>query len=215
MLSPVELRHSAGLIAYPDAMQAMDARVQDVADGRKPGLLWLLEHPALYTAGTSAKRGDVLEASLPVHETGRGGQLTYHGPGQRVAYAVLDLKALHAPHAPDLRRYIATLEQWLVATLAELGVESFTREGRVGVWVDTPRGEAKIAAIGVRVRKWVAHHGVCLNVHPDLSHYNGIVPCGIREYGVTSLHALGVKVNMEDVDAALKKHFTRLLMSLI
>ncbi len=207
-----EWKLSASPIAYPDALAAMEARVSAMQAGGKPGLVWLLEHPPLYTAGTSAKHGDLLEGQeFPVYDAGRGGQFTYHGPGQRVAYVMLDLKALFSPSPPDLRRYIQLLEQWIIATLAQFGVEGFIRDGRVGVWVHDPaRGEAKIAAIGVRVKKWVAYHGIALNVHPDLSHYRGIVPCGIREFGVTSLQALGVECGMAAVDAALKQQFTAL-----
>ena len=186
----------------------MEARARAIREAAAPELVWLLEHPPIYTAGTSAQSGDVLRARFPVHRTGRGGQVTYHGPGQRVAYAVLDLQALFAPEAPDLRRYIRFLEQWIIAALARLGVEGFTRQGRIGVWTNVPGGEAKIAAIGVRVRKWVSYHGIAVNVAPDLSHYDGIVPCGIRDYGVTSLQALGVEAKMHVVDAALKESFS-------
>lgn len=275
-----------GLTTYPDALATMAARVEAVQQGQGGELIWLVEHPPLYTAGTSAKAGDLLMPSppvtpshdgvhlasavtperwmpssdgmtasggFPVYPTGRGGQYTYHGPGQRVAYLMLDLNT----RGRDLRAYVKQLEQWVIDALADFGVEGFIREGRVGVWVDvhaermkraganpcaslppraggdgggsadsllnphgqstalphpaSPAGgggvhEAKIAAIGVRVQKWVTSHGICLNVHPDLSHYAGIVPCGIREYGVTSLQALGVDATMQDVDAALKRH---------
>lgn len=174
-------------------------------------LIWLLEHPPLYTSGTSAKMADLLQAEwFPVYQSGRGGQFTYHGPGQRVGYVMLDLKARYAPDVPDLRDYVQKLERWLIATLAQFDVQGEVREGRIGVWVVTPQGEKKIAALGVRVRHGVSYHGVALNVNPDLSHFSGIVPCGIREHGVTSLHDVGVKVDMREVDAVLKEEWERL-----
>lgn len=192
------------LVSYPDALARMTARVEALQQGTADELAWLVEHPPLYTAGTSAKGTDLLGGTgFPVYETGRGGQYTYHGPGQRVAYLMLDLNN----RGKDLRAYVQQLEGWVITALAGFGIEGFLREGRVGVWVNTPRGEAKIAALGVRVQKWVTSHGICINVHPDLSHYAGIVPCGIREFGVTSLKALGVDASMEEVDAALKKAF--------
>ncbi len=173
--------------------------------GQDGELVWLVEHPPLYTAGTSAKPADLLDARFPVHETGRGGQLTYHGPGQRVAYVMLDLKRRN----PDIRAYVAALEDWVTGALATFGVEAERRAGRVGLWVvmdrygALPGAEAKIAAIGVRVRHWITYHGVAINLAPDLSHYAGIVPCGIAEHGVTSLAALGIGATMADLDAAL------------
>ena len=187
-------------------MRVMEARVDAIIAQDAPGLIWLLEHPPLYTAGSSARSEDLLAEHHPVYETGRGGQYTYHGPGQRVVYIMVDLKKIFAGQAPDLRKYIQLLEQWIILVLADLNVEGFLREGRVGVWVKQNNSEAKIAAIGVRVKKWVAYHGFALNVQPDLSHYAGIVPCGIREYGVTSLQELGIKTDMQKVDDLLKKH---------
>jgi len=186
----------------------MEARVNDLIQGRAPELTWLLEHPPLYTAGTSANDDDLLDKThFPVYESGRGGQYTYHGPGQRVAYLMLDLKKRDMM---DVRRYVQMLEQWIIDTLATFNVQSFVREGRIGVWtLDRAGKEAKIAALGIRVRKWVTYHGICINVNPDLSHYAGIVPCGISEYGVTSLERLGVKASMEDLDIALKTMFDR------
>ncbi len=204
----------------------MEARVDDIIAGNTPELIWLLEHPPLYTAGTSAKGSDLLAHNeLPVYHTGRGGQFTYHGPGQRVAYIMLDLKRRDAM---DVRAYVQSLEQWVINTLAEFSVTSFTSEGRVGVWVneepsareallhvsnvscDSGRiienNEAKIAALGIRVRKWVTYHGICINVNPDLSHYAGIVPCGLAQFGVTSLHKMGLHTTMGELDPALKKH---------
>jgi len=193
-----------GLTAYPDAVAFMEARAAAIADGRAEELVWLLEHPPIYTAGTSAKDGDLIEARFPVFRTGRGGQFTYHGPGQRVGYVMLDLKRRGAG---DVRGFVRDLEEWLIRTLARFGVKGERREGRVGIWVARGTKEDKIAAIGVRVRRWVTFHGVSLNVDPDLSHFSGIVPCGVREHGVTSLHDLGLPVSMADVDAALKAAF--------
>ena len=200
---------TSGLTSYPDALAVMAERVAAIQQGIAPELSWLVEHPPLYTLGTSAKEGDVLGGAIPTYATGRGGQVTYHGPGQRVAYVLRDLKRHAGAAGPDLRAYVQQLEQWIILTLAEFGMEGFLREGRVGVWVATPRGEAKIAALGVRVQKWVTSHGIALNIHPDLSHYAGIVPCGIREFGVTSMHALGVPATMAEVDAVLQKTFSK------
>lgn len=195
---------SEGRVAYPDALAAMEARVAAIAEGTAGELVWLLEHPPLYTAGTSARPEDLVDARFPVFEAGRGGQFTYHGPGQRVAYVMLDLKRREA----DLRRYVSALESWIIATLSAFNITGERREDRVGVWVRRPGGdEEKIAAIGIRVRRWVSFHGISLNVEPDLSHFSGIVPCGIREHGVTSLAALGLPVSMEEVDAVLKVAF--------
>ncbi len=206
---PMEWKITQGLTTYPDALATMAARVEAIQQGKAEELVWLVEHPPLYTLGTSAKVGDVLGEAIPTYETGRGGQVTYHGPNQRVVYLILDLKKRAAAKGqePDLRAYVKQLEQWIILTLAQFGIEGFLRDGRVGVWVNTPRGEAKIAALGVRVQKWVTSHGIALNVNPDLSHYAGIVPCGIREFGVTSLHQLGVMATMDEVDAVLKQQF--------
>jgi lipoyl(octanoyl) transferase len=210
--APVEWRMSDSPVAYAAAIAAMDARVAEIAAGRAPELVWLLEHPPLYTAGTSARRADVLDARFPVFDSGRGGQMTYHGPGQRVAYAMLDLKR----RGPDVRRYVATLEEWIIRTLAAFNVRGERREDRIGVWVRRPdKGAAfedKIAAIGIRVRQWVTLHGIALNVEPDLSHFTGIVPCGVQEqrYGVTSLADLGIPVSMPEVDMAMRTAFETL-----
>ncbi len=207
--SPVEWRVSDGLTAYDTALAAMEARAAAVADGSAPELVWLLEHPPLYTAGTSARPGDLTEARFPVHAVGRGGQFTYHGPGQRVAYLMLDLKR----RVPDVRRFVATLEEWLIRTLGGFNVRGERREDRVGVWVGRPeRGaghEDKIAAIGIRLKRWVSLHGVALNVDPDLSHFSGIVPCGVADqrYGVTSLTDLGQLVALPEVDMVLRQEF--------
>ncbi|CAO3381983.1 lipoyl(octanoyl) transferase LipB [Azospirillum argentinense] len=206
----VEWRISDTPVPYPDALAEMEARVEAIRAGTAPELVWLLEHPPLYTAGTSAREEDLLEPGrFPVYQAGRGGQFTYHGPGQRVAYVMLDLKTRGA----DIRAFVQDLEEWLIRTLAAFNIRGERREGRVGIWVDkrpyggAPGQEDKIAAIGVRVRRWVSFHGVALNVEPDLSHFTGIVPCGISEHGVTSIVALGHLVTMEDVDAALMASF--------
>jgi lipoyl(octanoyl) transferase len=204
-----EWRISDAPVDYPDAVAEMEARAAAIHEGRAEELVWLLEHPPLYTAGTSADTADLLDAArFPVHQTGRGGQFTYHGPGQRVGYAILDLKR----RRPDVRAYVHALEEWLIRTLDKLGVQGERREGRVGIWVrrtdrNQPFKEDKIAAIGVRVRRWVTFHGVSLNVEPDLEHFGGIVPCGIAEHGVTSLVDLGIPVTMIETDLALREAF--------
>ncbi len=191
-------------VPYPEAVARMEERAALIRAGTAPELVWLLEHPPVYTAGTSADPAELLDSgAIPVFRSGRGGRFTYHGPGQRIGYVMLDLSA----RGGDLRRYVADLEGWLIATLAVFGVEGFRREGRIGIWVAKGASEAKIAALGVRVRRWVSYHGVALNVAPDLGHYRGIVPCGIREYGVTSLADLGIIVSMTEVDAALRRTF--------
>jgi lipoyl(octanoyl) transferase len=211
-LGPVEWRVSDRLVPYDEALAGMEARAAIIAAGNAPELVWLLEHPPLYTAGTSARPGDLVEARFPVHETGRGGQFTYHGPGQRVAYLMLDLRR----RAPDVRRYVATLEEWLIRTLAGFNVRGERREDRVGVWVARPdKGaghEDKIAAIGIRLKRWVSLHGIALNVDPELAHFSGIVPCGVVDtrYGVTSLVDLGHTVTLSEVDMVLRRKFEAL-----
>jgi lipoyl(octanoyl) transferase len=208
-LAPVEWRLSEGLVAYEQALEEMDARVAGIAGGTAPELVWLLEHPPLYTAGTSAKPEELIEARLPVHWTGRGGQFTYHGPGQRVAYVMLDLKR----RGPDVRRFVATLEEWIIRTLAAFDVVGERREDRIGVWVRRPdQGagrEDKVAAIGIRVKRWVSLHGIAINIDCDLSYFAGIVPCGVSEpqYGVTSLRDLGLPVTIAEVDTVLRREF--------
>ncbi len=201
----VEWRIDDRLVPYPEAIAVMEERAAAIRAGAAPELVWLLEHPPLYTAGTSAREADLLEPErFPVYRTGRGGQFTYHGPGQRVAYVMLDLKGRGA----DVRGYVRDLEDWLIATLARFNVTGERRAGRVGIWVDRGNGQDdKIAAIGVRIRRWVSYHGVALNVEPDLSHFDGIVPCGQRGHGVTSLVDLGLPVTLPDVDAALIASF--------
>jgi lipoyl(octanoyl) transferase len=202
---PVEWRISDRPVSYPDAVAAMEQRVAAIRAGTAPELVWLLEHPPLYTAGTSANPADLLDPErFPVFPSGRGGQFTYHGPGQRVAYVMLDLSR----RGPDLRRFVVALEEWLIRTLDHFAVKGEVREGRVGVWVDRGAGrEEKIAAIGIRVRHWVTFHGVALNVDPDLDHFRGIVPCGLAAHGVTSLWDLGLTPTMDEVDSALIASF--------
>ena len=213
---PVEWVVAEGAVAYPDAVAAMEARVEAIASGEAAERVWLLEHPPLYTAGTSTRPGDGARSPLPIFASGRGGQVTYHGPGQRVAYVMLDLRR----RAPDLRAFVAALEQWIIATLDAFAISGERREDRVGVWVtrrdkpaasDGQSAEDKIAAIGIRVRRWVSFHGISLNVEPDLAHYDGITPCGIASshLGVTSLADLGHIVSMPEVDAALRAAFER------
>ena len=209
--APVEWAVSREPVPYPEAVALMEARAAAIADGTAGELIWLLEHPPLYTAGVTAKREDLLDAGgFPVFETGRGGQFTYHGPGQRVAYAMLDLRA----RKRDVRGLVQALEAWVIDALDAFNVKGELRDGRVGVWVERrtpgvlPR-EDKIAAVGVKIRRWVSFHGISLNVEPDLSHFDGIVPCGIRAHGVTSLVDLGRPATMDDADAALRTSFQR------
>ncbi len=202
-------------VPYPEAVAAMEARVAAIAAHQAPELVWLLEHPPLYTSGTSGRDADLLDPRFPLFSTGRGGQLTYHGPGQRVAYVMLDLKR----RQPDVRAYVAGLEEWIIRTLSAFNVGGERREDRVGVWVRRPdKGaghEDKIAAIGVRLRRWVSFHGISINVEPDLTHFGAIVPCGVVDprYGVTSLADLGLPVTTEDVDIALRQAFAEVFGS--
>ncbi|MBI3496727.1 MAG: lipoyl(octanoyl) transferase LipB [Proteobacteria bacterium] len=205
----IEWRIAETAIAYPEAVAAMEARAEAIRAGTQPELVWLLEHPPLYTAGTSADPSELLDPGrFPVFQTGRGGRYTYHGPGQRVAYVLLDLKA----RKPDIRCYVHALEAWLIHALGRFGVGAERRAERIGLWVprldlNLPLREDKIAAIGVRVRRWVSFHGVALNVEPDLSHFAGIVPCGVAGHGVTSLVDLGIPATMADVDTELAQSF--------
>jgi lipoyl(octanoyl) transferase len=197
---------SPGLVDYERAVSRMEREAAAIAQGSATELVWLLEHPPVYTAGTSAKAVDLAQPNrFPVYTTGRGGQYTYHGPGQRVTYVMLDLKK----RGQDVRLFVAGLERWLIEALAEFGIHGERREDRVGVWVRHGDSEAKIAAIGIRVRHWVSFHGVSLNVTPDLSHFDGIVPCGVTDHGVTSVEKLGISATMADIDAALSASFDR------
>ncbi len=219
----IEWIHTTGLVHYEQAVAEMENRVAAIRAGTAPQAVWLVEHPPLYTAGTSAKSSDLLDAQFPVFQTGRGGQYTYHGPGQRVAYVMMDLAAMGG----DIRRYVWQLEEWIIRTLAAFDIIGERREGRIGIWVSTPPSnskaigqenkpsssseaigqESKIAAIGVRVRSGVTYHGIAINVSPDLAHFNGIVPCGIAEFGVTSFHALGKKISLQELDDVLQAQF--------
>lgn len=211
--APVAWETSGGLTDYGDAVARMEGLAEAIAKGKAPETVWLVEHPALYTAGTSADEADLIEPGrFPVHKTGRGGQFTYHGPGQRVAYVMLDLKR----RKPDVRAFVGALEDWIIGTLGEFNVSGERRQDRVGVWVSRPDKppladgsghEDKIAAIGIRLRRWVSFHGISVNVEPDLSHFGGIVPCGVTGHGVTSLVDLGLPVSMSDFDLALKRQF--------
>ena len=209
---PVEWQISKGLVAYETALAAMDARAAVIADGLAPELVWLLEHPPLYTAGTSANEAELIAPRFPVHSAGRGGQFTYHGPGQRVVYVMLDLKR----RGPDARRFVTTLEEWIIRTLTRFDVAGERREDRIGVWVQRPdkgaEHEDKIAAIGIRIKRWVTLHGIALNIDCDLSHYAGIVPCGVSDprHGVTSLADVGVEVTVAEVDGVLRREFEQL-----
>lgn len=213
--SGVEWHHSADLVPYPVAVATMEERVARIADGTAAEAIWLLEHPPLYTAGTSAKVADLTDPDrFPVYEAKRGGQYTYHGPGQRVVYIMLDV----GKRGRDVRCFVRQLEQWVIATLAEFNVTGEIRAGRVGVWVTRPdrpltatsqQAEDKIAAIGIRLRKWISFHGISINLEPDLEHFTGIVPCGITEHGVTSLVDLGLPVTMDDLDVALRRCFSQ------
>ena len=207
----IEWRISEGLIPFPDALAEMEARAAAVRAGEARELVWLLEHPPLFTAGTSADPAELFNPlGFPVYEAGRGGRYTYHGPGQRVGYLVLDLEA----RGKDIRRFVHALEGWMIAALGELGVPARREPGRIGIWTGEAREEAKIGAIGVRVKRWVTMHGFAINVAPDLSHFGGIVPCGIADYGVTSLAALGLDPAMAPLDTALLNNFARFLNDL-
>lgn len=207
----VEWRVEAEPVTYPLALEEMEQRAAAIAAGEARERIWLIEHPPLYTAGTSADRAELLDPRFPVYDAGRGGRYTYHGPGQRVGYLSIDL----GRRGKDIRNFVHNLEGWVIAALGAFGVEARRAEGRIGIWTDDAEGrEAKIGAIGVRVRRWVTLHGFSVNINPDLSHFSGIVPCGISEFPVTSLEALGVTATMSDFDAALHMHFPTFLANL-
>ncbi len=204
-MKTMQFKTEPGPVDYPAAVASMEARVAAIRSGEADDLVWLVEHPPIYTGGTSAAPSDLLNPQFPVYETGRGGEYTYHGPGQRVAYVMLDLKKRQ--QAPDIKKYVCMLEEWVIRSLAHFGIKGERRTGRIGIWVATPAGEKKIAAIGVRIRHWVTYHGIAINVNPDLSHFGGIVPCGIKEFGVTSFHDLEKPISMKQLDAVLEKEF--------
>ena len=207
----IEWDVAAGQIAYPQALARMDTRQSDIRATGAKELIWLLEHPPLYTGGTSADPAELLSQQFPVYDTGRGGRYTYHGPGQRVGYVMLDL----AQRGKDVRCYVHALEGWVIAALAHFGVAAYRADGRIGIWCETRDGrEAKIGAIGVRIRRWVTAHGFAVNIAPDLSHFGGIVPCGIAEFPVTSMADLGIDANLQDFDAALLAEFSNFLNAL-
>ncbi|WP_032112968.1 lipoyl(octanoyl) transferase LipB [Candidatus Paracaedibacter symbiosus] len=197
----LEWRQTGEPVLYEEALETMQTRVAAIQTNQADELIWLLEHPPLYTAGTSAKESDLIDAAdLPVYQTGRGGQFTYHGPGQRVAYVMLDL----TKRGKDIRAFVQALEQWVIDTLTLLHIKGERRDGRVGIWVETPFGDEKIAAIGVRVSKWISYHGIAINVAPNLSHFSGIIPCGLSQFGVTSLEKLGINLTLAELDTLLK-----------
>ncbi len=203
----MEWKFSQKLVPYEEAVKGMEARVADIRENNADELIWSLEHPSLYTGGTSANAQDLIGKDFPVYETGRGGQYTYHGPGQRVSYVMCNLKKKQ--QVPDIKKYIWSLEEWIILTLGAFNIQGERREGRIGIWVETPSGEKKIAAIGVRIRHWVTYHGLAINVNPDLSHFSGIVPCGIKQFGVTSFHDLGQKISMSDLDKVMQETVKR------
>jgi lipoyl(octanoyl) transferase len=209
--APIEWTVSPGLTDYAEALAAMETRAAAIAAGTAAEHIWLLEHPPLYTAGTSAGEGELLDHSFPVFKAGRGGRYTYHGPGQRVGYVMLDLRK----RGQDVRAFVHALEGWVIAALGQLGVECWRAPGRIGIWANDNGQEAKIGAIGVRVRRWVTFHGFAINVNPDLAHFSGIIPCGIQDYGVTSLSALRRDVSMVDLDLALENCFSEFLSNLV
>jgi lipoyl(octanoyl) transferase len=207
----IEWRTSKGLVPYQEALAWMEERAAAIRDGTAAESVWLLEHPPLFTAGTSADPAELINPlGFPVHQAGRGGRYTYHGPGQRVGYLMLDLER----RGKDIRCFVHALEGWIIATLAELGIEAHRARGRIGIWVGEGASEAKIAALGIRVKRWVTLHGFSINVRPDLAHFTGIVPCGIAEFGVTSVEQVGKQIAMTEVDAALKQNFDRFLSDL-
>lgn len=205
----------SGLIPYPQAVTNMEQQVAQIEQNQDEECVWFVEHPPLYTAGTSANIKDLLDPRFPVYQTGRGGQYTYHGPGQRVVYVMMNLK--NRGDKPDIRKFVWDLEEWIILTLADFGIKGERRSSRVGIWVVTQDNKAeaierKIAAIGVRIRRWVTYHGFAINVAPDLSHFSGIVPCGITQYGVTSLADLGILATMDEIDSRLKQNFYRVFL---
>ncbi|MBI1954664.1 MAG: lipoyl(octanoyl) transferase LipB [Proteobacteria bacterium] len=199
----IEWKISPSFVAYEQAIETMERRVLDIQKASSPELIWLLEHPPLYTSGTSAQQDELKTPFFPIYKTNRGGKFTYHGPGQRIVYVMIDLKK----RKQDVRAYIESLEQWIIDTLAFFNIKGEIRKSRVGIWVQHNQEEKKIAAIGVHLSKWVTYHGIAINLYPDLSHFNGIIPCGLKDYGVTSCHELGYHIHKEDFDNILKQSF--------
>ena len=203
----LEWKISTTPIPYEEALNFMENRVNNIIEKKENELIWFLEHPPIYTMGTSANDSELLTSKLPVYKTGRGGKITYHGPGQRVCYVMLDLKKRSLPDAPDLKKYIFNLESWIINVFTKLGIDSSRRKNRIGIWVEQNSKDEKIAAIGIRVRKWVSYHGLAINVNPNLNNFDGIIPCGLNGFGVTSLAKLGVTCSFSKLDAILKSSF--------
>lgn len=205
-----DLLVSPDLVEYKKAEEQMERRVEQVISKKQKSLLWLLEHPPVYTAGSSASAEELIDHNfLPIHKTGRGGKYTYHGPGQRIGYFIFDLKELFANNPPDLKKYIFLLEEIIIQTLGEINIKAFRKNENIGVWVNYQNKDAKIAAVGVRVKKWVAFHGVAVNINPDLNHYKGIIPCGINDFGVTSIKELGIKIEKNEFDQTFVKYVNK------
>lgn len=205
-MNNIEWKIEKDPIEYDKAIEIMEQRVADIHDGKASELMWFLEHPPIYTIGTSGDESDIINKNIPAVKTGRGGQITYHGPGQRVVYLMLDLRV----RGRDVRKFVCKVEKWVIAALNDIGIKGEIRDGRIGVWVETNNSEEKIAAIGIRIRRWISFHGVSININPNLEHFGGIIPCGISpdEFGVTSINKLGIDKNMQDLDKALKESFT-------
>ena len=208
----VEIKHSSEQIDYQEALNLMETRVAEITNRSKQQLIWFLEHPPIYTAGTSANINELLTNELPLYQTGRGGKITYHGPGQRIIYLMLDIARLHAPIKPDLRKFIQDLEIWIIKSLAIIGVQAFTKEGMIGIWVSHQGLDKKIAAIGIRVKKWISLHGVAINISPNMKHYDGIIPCGISNFGVTSLKDMGIDISLAEFDKILEQQFSKIFL---
>lgn len=211
-MSNIEWRASSELVHFEDALEFMQKRVEQIIDGAAPELIWMLEHHPVYTAGVSAKDEDFLgQGDIPVFKTNRGGKYTYHCPGMKIIYVMLDLKKFFAPAKPDVARFVEFLENWVIAVLAEFGVKGEIRKGRVGIWVETPQGEKKIAALGIKIKKWVSYHGIAINIDPEMSGFNGIVPCGIKDFGVTSLKEItGKKIDDGKLQKLIREKFYEL-----
>ena len=212
VMEQIEIKHSIEPVNYLDALDFMETRVNQIIAGNNKQLIWFLEHPPIYTAGTGADMKDLLTDKLELYKSGRGGKITYHGPGQRIIYLMLDIVKLHAPNKPDLKKFIRDLESWIISSLEEIGVKAFTKEGLIGIWTSAGGNDEKIAALGIRVRKWVSYHGVSINICPDMDNYKGIIPCGISEFGVTSLKKIGVDIQMSEFDKILEKKFVEFFL---